>query len=286
MTIALGVLAGDGLIIAADSEESDGILKTHQHKIAVSVNMQMTATWDRPGKKRKSVKPAKPVQPRAVCAIAGSGDAAYLDTLTPLLACGFGKTQNVDECQHSFGKTIGAFYRENVIPFAKYPANDRPDFSTIIGVTTETENALFASEKTALRRCAPYQAVGVGATFATLLLKRLWPQAWVDRKTAALIVSYIMFLVKESVENCGKLTDVVVLHNGTRSYMPWQISRELETIFLRYWRFEGDAIHSLFSMSQPHQAQSVKSVDDLFAAFRGELTTLAKKLSFEDAPKQ
>ena len=41
MTIALGVLCGDGLIIAADTEESDGFLKTSQPKISVATNIHV-----------------------------------------------------------------------------------------------------------------------------------------------------------------------------------------------------------------------------------------------------
>jgi hypothetical protein len=280
MTICLGVLAGDGLIIAADTEETDGFLKTNQQKISVSVNIHLIASVNA----KKHTKGKVGVPPVATCAIAGAGNAGYLDSITPLLAKDFGDgKKSVEASQGDAGKTVRTFFREHVIPFAAYPLLERPDFAMLIGTTqTGGPNILLASEKTVLRQCAPYAAVGVGATFAMLLLKRLWPQAWVDKKSATLIVAYIMFLVKESVENCGKFTDIVVLHDGTRHYLPWQVGRELETMFLRYWRLEADAMLSLFGMSPRHQQQSVRHVTDIFKAFREEIEKLAKNIVLED----
>lgn len=277
MTIALGVLCDEGgnsLVMAADTEESDGFLKTSQRKIALATNIQVYASV---GKKSR---PGN-AEEIAACAVAGAGNSGYLDTITSMLIDDFQVSQKADEdsIQDEFSKTVRQFYVEHVVPFALYPERERPEFSVLIGVTRrgKTPNLLFASEKTTLRRCAPYAAVGIGATFATQLLKRLWPQAWVDRKTAAIVITFIMFHVKESVEYCGKLTDVVVLHNGMRTYMPWELRRDLEAIFLRYARLEGDAMHALFSMSDSHQKQSVRNVSSLFKALRAEVEKLALK---------
>jgi 20S proteasome alpha/beta subunit len=273
MTIALGVLCGDGLIIAADTEESDGFLKTSASKISIATNIYVYASV---GKKPRL---GRGPQEIAACAVAGAGDSAYLDTITPMLIDDFQETEQADEdaIQGEFSKTVRKFYIEHVVPFAQYPAIDRPDFSVLVGVSRKDKaELLFASSKTTLRRCAPFAAVGVGATFANQLLKRLWPQTWVDRKTAALLVAFIMFHVKESVENCGKLTDVVVMHNGTRTYMPWELRSGLEAIFFRYSRIEGDVMHAIFSMSDSHQKQSVDTVSGLFKELRHEIENLAK----------
>ena len=278
MTIALGVLCDEGgssLVMAADTEESDGFLKTSQRKIALATNIHVYASV---GKKPRLARGPKEI---AACAVAGAGNSGYLDTITPMLADDFQVSEEADEdaIQEEFSKTVRKFYIDHVVPLALYPERERPEFSVLIGVTRKgkTPDLLFASEKTTLRRCAPHAAVGIGATFATQLLKRLWPQAWVDRKTAAILVTFIMFHVKECVENCGKVTDVLVLHNGTRTYMPWELRRELEAIFFRYARLEGDAMHAVFSLSDSHQKQSVNNVSRLFTALRAEVEKLASK---------
>jgi hypothetical protein len=276
MTIALGVLCGDGLVISADTEETDGFLKTNQSKIFVSQNIHLV-TYEKGGRE-------KPSETAATCAVAGAGNAGYIDAVTPLLTGGIWKAKDETEYLKMFGKALREFYRENVIPFAGYPERERPDFSTLIGVTRKgsPDYFLFASEKTALRRCPSFAAVGIGSTFANILLKRLWPQTWVDRKTAALIVAYVMFHVKESVEGCGKFTDIAVLYNGTRGFVPWQIGRDLETLFHRDWRLDRDAVHALFGTSERHQEQSVANVVEQFGEFRKDIAKLTKGLTFDE----
>jgi hypothetical protein len=284
MTIALGVLASDGLVIAADTEESDGFIKTNQRKIAIASNIHFY-TYAAPRKRRT---PPKSMEETATCAIAGAGNAGYLDTITPDLVDDFNVAHEGDEnvLLSEFGKTVRQFYLTHVIPFALYPALDRPEFSVLIGLTRkgQSQNLLFASEKTALRRCAPYAAIGIGASFATMLLKRLWPDAWIDLKTAALLVSFIMFHVKESVANCGKFTDILVLHDGTRTYMPWQIGRELEALYLRYAKLEREAMHAVFGESEPHQVQAVNNVAMLFTELRKEIAKVSKPWRLESKP--
>src|SRR5437660_1618792 len=78
MTIALGVICGDGLVISADTEETDGWLKTNQSKITVSQNIHLV-TYEKGGGR------AKVPETAATCAVAGAGNAGYIDALTPLL---------------------------------------------------------------------------------------------------------------------------------------------------------------------------------------------------------
>lgn len=281
MTIALGVLTPEGLVVAADTQESDGFLKTSQQKIALASNIHVYTSIDR---KRHRPKPSSDRKGRSVCAVAGAGNAGYLDTITPLMIDDFRVVTDGDEdaLETEFGKTLHHFYVQHVVPFAAFPAMDRPEFSVLIGATHKGQkNLLYVSEKTTLRRMEPFAAVGIGSSFAMNLLKSLWPQAWVDRKTAALIVSYVMFQVKESVEGCGKFTDIVVLNDGERYFVPGQLGLELEALFRQQWRLERDAMLSLFGMSKSHQEQAVVNVEAQFNGFRRMITTLAKKLVLE-----
>src|SRR5439155_12638695 len=134
-------------------------------------------TWSGGPKQRGKVKPQRGIE-RATCAIAGAGNAGYLDTITPMLVADFQRTVDSDEdtIQDAFGKTVRQFYLDHVAPFGNLPIHERPDFSVLIGVTHKDRRPplLFVSEKTALRRGAEHVAVGVGASFATMLLKRWW----------------------------------------------------------------------------------------------------------------
>jgi len=181
------------------------------------------------------------------------------------------EAEDEEFCERASSIT-GRFYRRHIIPFAKASPQEQLDVSLLIGTTArDTANRLFVTHKTTVRRVAPYEAVGAGAMFAKMLLKRLWPDEWFDRRTAAILAAYVMYHVKESVPYCGKLTDICVLNNGKRRFMPWQTIRELEGMFMRYGKLERAGMLAAIASDAPRHANTVKGVTELFEAFRSEL---------------
>jgi hypothetical protein len=151
--------------------------------------------------------------------------------------------------QKAFQTCIKDFHTEHIIPFASYPGADRPGVEMLIAFNRNHRSGLFISEKSAVFRKMPYKAVGIGSVYAEILLHRLWAHA--DVKSTQILAAYIVFMVKESIEGCGKYTQITTLHGSTIvptkkssmlvpaehpvSHMPWNEIDDLEREFRTTW---------------------------------------------------
>jgi len=241
MTIAVGIAAGDAIVIAADTEESSGYLKSESTKIlTVLGQVQLgsgNATAHHPS--------------RGACLISGAGNADYIDGLKEELASVF--LDNPDlagkELQKKLGSCVKEFYRDHVIPFAGFPEDQRPDVRMFIAVQRKFQLSLFFTNRSVIGHALPYKAVGIGCVFAQNLLNRLWEPA--ATKEIQVLAAYVVFAVKEAVEGCGKLTNIATLHgpklvqgeSGAQlvapspavSHMPSNVIEDLEKEFRTEW---------------------------------------------------
>jgi 20S proteasome alpha/beta subunit len=241
MTIALGILAQDGIVVAADTEESTGgYLKGETTKI-------LQVFGDGPA-----------------CLISGAGDSGYVESLMSELAEVFfiDKMRVHQPLQQAFEDCMKNFYSEHIIPFAAYSSQDRPVVEMLIAYNRNNQRGLLVSEKSVVFQKMPYAAVGCGSIFADILLNRLWQMA--DIKAVQVLAAYVLFMVKECVEGCGKLTQISALH-GSRvvtegassrlvpapeavTSMHWDEINELEKKFRTSWaRAECDALWNLIA---------------------------------------
>jgi hypothetical protein len=197
MTIAIGVRANDGLVIGADSEESTGFLKNTQQKLMpFYMGMQLGSN---------------PAPPSGICVFTGAGDGGYIDAITEeLIDVASDQQLRGVALKKAFGKRLKEFYRDHVVPFAAFPENDRPSMELLIAVQKEV-NALYVTDRNTIRSSMPYAAVGFGRSFAKNLLRTYWRPAPVEQ-IAALAV-FVLAAVKENVEDCGKFSSVMMLHN-------------------------------------------------------------------------
>lgn len=275
MTIAIGILAEDGLVVAADTEESDGYLKTAESKIRKSSQLDVTGSVGGSGVASRAKR-------TAASAIAGAGTSGYIDSVTPSLwgPCLAHSKASDETFMNEIGGRVAAYYREHVIPFASYPSNERPEFELLLAVThrgapPQDRHRVFVTDRTTIRRCSPYAAIGVGGMFAQMLLKRLYPNVRLDTGAAAALAAYIAFQVKESVPGCGKYTEIVALHNGASSYVPWVDVRDMETVFLRHAKLEGTALACALALDQEGNTQTLRALATAFRKFRTAFGKLA-----------
>ena len=272
MTIAIGVLADNGIVVAADTEESDGYLKSSQSKIRVSSASAVIGVWSGPG---QSLPEPSPMSDVAVSAIAGAGTGPYIDVLSGELWqwCLANASAPSDKVINGLTEIIGRFYAKHIVPFALFPPNERPEVALLIalaGVSAapQDRHRLFSSWLTVVDQEVPYKAIGAGDTFAKILLDRLYPSDRVPNlRAAVLLAAYVAFHVKENVPSCGKFTDILFIGNGGRvhSYVPWNVVRDLETIFLKHARLEGKAVDYMFAAER---GESLKSLRRSFQSFR------------------
>jgi hypothetical protein len=144
MTICIGLLAQDGVVVASDSQESFGFLKGDTQKIMVALDSEAPATF----------------------AISGSGDGPYVDAISlDLVNIALDhKGKPPKDLQTGIQNHLTKFYENHVIPFSNYPTEERPDFDLLFAngskkygekIWTTSRNLVYAVP-------LPYAAVGVG----------------------------------------------------------------------------------------------------------------------------
>jgi hypothetical protein len=254
MTICIGILASDGVVVAADTEEISGYLKSSQPKIiTVGSGIQL-------GKTSGSSLTG------GACIIAGAGDAGYIDSLKMELADVFLDNKKLvhKPLQKAVEKCVRDFHVNHVIPFGAFPRSDRPEVEMLIGIQRGPNSMLLATEKSTVRKVMPYEAIGMGSVFAKILLQKFWKLSSV--KITQILAAYIVFMAKESVESCGKFTTITTLHGwnmvdspgGSKlfpptraiSHMNWQEIDDLETIFRsQLLRAEQEALWGIITQA-------------------------------------
>lgn len=218
MTIALGILAADGIVIAADTQETIGPTKAHGEKVSISVTA------------------------KGVIAVTGAGSAGHLDAMAQQVQKDFRQSRDSD-LERVIRDSFGRFYAQHVFPL--YPFDKRfpdPDLWAIIGIDSGGRRLILANEQTAMRQCRRFVAVGAGQEQASIILGRTFiPDLPIRR--AALLAAYTIYSVKEHVEGCGKNTEVYMLQGGTCStFWHWD-QEELDKQFKQYSGVEMVMLH-------------------------------------------
>jgi hypothetical protein len=228
MTIALGILTKGGFVIAADTQETySGFLKLDQSKI-LGANGQHGHLF-----------------------VTGAGSSAHIDAAAQELCDSFivNEPANVRRLDARIKAHTIQFATQHIAPFTSLPDYDRPGLSLLIGAQIRRDSVLWATDKSVARVCSPgYGAVGIGAAHANLLLSRL-PRpksAWV----AAIMAAYVLFSVKQSVEGCGKRTQIALVSNGRGlTYWP-EVIDKLEQVFTRCMEVEERILALMLNLDE------------------------------------
>ena len=204
MTICIAMLATDGIVLAADYQESDTYFKRPQQKIMTLTGGAAHAT-------------PTPVLPYCL-AVAGAGESGFIDAfVNELFKHDASKQKNMRAWEKHCQSTLDSFYVRHVARFSL--ADPNSDFSVLIGVSWNGMSTILASHKSTLRNLdAPYEAKGIGSAFAKNLMGELWEPESVEENS--MLAAYIVALTKETIENCGKHTDVVRIHNSVDGVLP------------------------------------------------------------------
>lgn len=197
MTIAIGILASDGIVVGADTQHTWATLKLSATKLVTGQNIVVT----------------------------GSGDSFYIETIGKLLTkhAQVNPEDDCDQLEERFGGILEDFYERKVVPFAKF--KDRPEFELIIGAERNGERRLWLTNMATLGHQDLFAVSGTGAPYvtsplATLLDPRLTKPHKLTCAFAWKTLAYAVSLAKEHVEDCGKHTHVAVLRDGAVKAIP------------------------------------------------------------------
>jgi 20S proteasome alpha/beta subunit len=231
VTIALGILADNAVVLAADTQVGTEYLKMDQAKIS----------WAR--------KSAESGQQLGALGITGSGGTAYLEHLQRDFT-GFFLAQHgaplSGEVEKYAQDRIKGFYTDHVIPFST--GNDRPpDVWIVLAYCDGLSARLWSTERNVVTEHQTFTAVGIGEMHAKTLLGRLFLPMWpMSIRTAVLLAGYVISQVKDSVEGCGKETDILCLQPDAVHVLDRRKVKAMDDLFGECSRIESELVHQVF----------------------------------------
>ncbi len=251
MTIAIALSAHNGVVVAADTQESTGdYMKGAKGKMACYY--------------------ARDKDWVESCIVAGAGDSGYVQALIeelgqtyqaadPNMQIHSMEKKSPPSLQSEFRDCVKKFYKEHIIPFAAYPERKRPDVEMLIACQRKVMTGIFTTEKTVVNYSPTYKAVGFGSTFAELFLGKLWGGMSIDQ--AEVLAAYVVFMAKESVESCGKFTTMATIRHPkiedspsgnrllptteARFIQPTKIEKWEHSFKKKWWKAEREKVISM-----------------------------------------
>jgi 20S proteasome alpha/beta subunit len=222
VTIAVGFRCNDGIVLAADTQETiSGYMKQHEGKI--------TTCW----------------MGDFSIAIAGAGTTDYIETAVAAIT-------RPDELQfdsllqieHALRDKLLAFFNRHLLPWSSYAENDRPSVDLLIAVAGPQKtqyHGLFYYTGTSFSH-VHRKAIGTGILLANSLISEYFePLMPLDDATS--VVVFILSKVKEQVDMCGGNTDIVIMKESGE--VAFASSKEVLLLEKDYQEFEEESTRRL-----------------------------------------
>jgi len=199
MTICVGIISGEGIVIAADTEETAGDSKRDQSKV-----IHVTCGMPKPEYGFRG----------ATLIATGSGDAGYLDAFFYQLTRDSCSCLNMKEFETHMGEHIRTFHEDHIFPIME-KGSPPTVLDVLVGVSCGWDTSMFVTHGSTIQRCHFHKAVGFGSHFAQSLLNR---HTWCKTlREAQLLAAYVIYATKTQVAFCGLHTSISSLHYCTDS---------------------------------------------------------------------
>lgn len=256
MTVAVGFMCTDGIVLAADREVSTPSLKFEGPK----------AWYYR--------YPPDAAQPTLKVGIVGAGDYSFIKFAAERIdgqlrewIQGHGQA-SMDEVNGLIQGVINDIHLNHLYPVGQ--PYERPTIDLLIGIRLHTGRIRLArTSLTAITKVQNYEAIGIGSDLANFLVTRLY-SGRVTATTAAFWATQVLMHAKDYVPGCGGKSDVVVIFQAGNAGFVKQDTIHKNEQFLT--AFESAIQPVFFGGSDP-------TVDDrAFVARVDELATRLKAL--------
>src|SRR5579863_8000890 len=144
MTIAIGITAINGIVVAADTQETLGSQKTTESKLLIANHIGSGGI-----------------------VTTGAGNSGYLEHINQEICRSFlqRKKWKTDSFFDVLQKKLLSFHHDDVVPYADFPDYERPAIELVIGAQIDKKMCLWTSEKGALSSARNYCAVGIGRSY-------------------------------------------------------------------------------------------------------------------------
>jgi 20S proteasome alpha/beta subunit len=215
MTIALGILGQQCLVIGADTEENYGAQKYQQGKIVSS--------W-RGGD-----------NPHGSICISGAGSAPHIEAASDEIVKQFRSfSATMEEFESWLANFVYEFYSRHVMPFVgRVSVDEVPEFELVIGARHEHTTRLWTTHKTTLNKNSPYVVIGISRGASQALLARLF-RPLPSLNVAAILAAYVIRQAKLSSISVGLDTEIRFIYMEGHSVVPEEKIKAWEEIFAKY----------------------------------------------------
>jgi hypothetical protein len=260
MTIAVGVLATDGIVLAADTQ------------------LTLTNVWKGEGGKIMASARTDRKRVTGACAITGATSRyEYLRAIGDELSKDF--LAGLDDADKPaaylrLGGVVHQFYERHVVPFVQ----ERPEVNVLIAYQRDGDYALWQSDLSALFELHEHGAVGIGAFAATAWLSRMW-KLGLDIPTAVVMATFAVAVAKDSVDGCGKYTHVMAVEADQWRRIDKRVVNEIDQLY-EVFGSEIQPALLLDCFGEQPNAQSSLSL----AGFKGRVTDVIARLR-DDTPE-
>lgn len=259
MTIALGILASDGVVIAADSQETHGDyfkafrLKIHSAMTHANVHSSL----------------------ESAIIITGSGASVYLDAIAQEIIKEFHAHQDksVDDLELHLKEFHADFWAKYVAPHL--PHMDRT-FELIIGAEIEGRRRLWRSDANIVKPSLGFEAVGSGHQYARMAIEHHVYD--LSAQNAAILAVLGVMRAKEYDNYCGKSTMITFVKKNRTYTVPSYLIEQAEKLFRRYAGYDHSSFAHALAKERLEDAKRLQNLTQALVDLRGEFTSLAAEL--------
>jgi hypothetical protein len=194
MTIALGVLCQDGIVLAADTEHT-GSIKLPGPKVWAMANGDTVQNAD------------------VRLGLAGAGDSVLLRSARDKIAHRLSHdVRTADDAVDAVEAQLIALFGKHVYPFPNFSENRQ--LSLILGLHDATGCRLYENSTTALARVDFHVCAGWGADLGNYLLQTLIGEKFMPFVGVVGIAVYTLMQVKQYSPYCGGNSHVLIINNS------------------------------------------------------------------------
>jgi hypothetical protein len=168
-------------------------------------------------------------------------------------------------------------FEQHIFP-TNLPAGERPDFGLLVGVSHGSESKLFKTQQAAPVEVMDFAASGIGASYAYILLQRLWGS--LTLQSAVLLALYVVQQTKKHVSKVGGGTDIAIFMPEGKSTTVTSRQTKLleEKLESLEYTFDGAFFSALWGGDWSHDANNFRDrVGKIRAELNADLNDLFKQ---------
>lgn len=231
MTVAVGFMCTDGIVLAADREISTPTVKLDDQKAWLYSYPKQTDD----------------TAPLLRVGIAGAGDYSFIkfaaeriDAQLDAWIAQHGAVE-IDDVNDAIQTVLTDVHHEHLYPYGQ--PHERPTIDLLIGIWLRSGRMRLArSSLTAVTKVWNYEAVGIGSDLANFLVRRFYSQR-IPLSSAMFWASYALMHAKKYVPGVGGGSDIIALFkSGTAGHLKAEHIAKYEKYAIEFEK----AIHPVF----------------------------------------